>query len=79
MFARLLPLTSVPFLCCALVFSPWALKKKAITNTVLGKHSGYFFTVSGRFLRVFDKKDHLFPTAGTAWDSSAVYVRCSGF
>lgn len=78
MFARLLPLTSVSFLCRALVFIPWAYKKKAITNTVLEKHTGYFFMASWRFLRVYDKKDHLFPTARTAWDSSAVYVRCSG-
>lgn len=35
----------------------------AITNTILGKHTGYFFTVSRRFLGVCRKRDHLFPTA----------------
>lgn len=35
--------------------------------------------MSWRFLRVRDKKDHLFPTARAAWVVSAFCVRCSRF
>lgn len=48
----------------------------AITNSVLGKHSGFVSRTSQGSVRFRDKTDHLFPTAISAWVGSAVWPRC---